>query len=373
VRAGDRPRRRVVRDLAAQGCSVVGFGEMGIGNTASASLITHCLTGVPLADCVGRGTGLDDAGLARKQALLEQALRRFPGGSPLEVLAEFGGFEIAAMVGAMLAAAEAKMVLLVDGFIVGAAALVAARLAPALPDYCVFCHCSANPATARSWRRWAASRCSTSACAWARAPAPRWLSPGPGGGRLPRRDGQLRIGRRRRQDMIRRELDAFLGAVGFFTRLPAPARIAATALPLHDAARYFPAVGLLVGGIGAAVCLLALNVWPQPVAVLLAMAATLLATGAFHEDGLSDTADGLGGGWDKARILAIMKDSRIGSYGVVALWLALSAKFALLSGLDAALLPWALLAATPCRASLRPCCWRRWITRATTIPRNRGR
>ncbi len=135
----------VVRDLAAQGCSVVGFGEMGIGNTASASLITHCLTGVPLADCVGRGTGLDDAGLARKQALLEQALRRFPGGSPLEVLAEFGGFEIAAMVGAMLAAAEAKMVLLVDGFIVGAAALVAARLAPALPDYCVFCHCSAEP------------------------------------------------------------------------------------------------------------------------------------------------------------------------------------------------------------------------------------
>ena len=144
--------------------------------------------------------------------------------------------------------------------------------------------------------------------------------------------------------MIRRELDAFLGAVGFFTRLPVPARIAATALPLHDAARYFPAVGLLVGGLGAAVCLLALNVWPQPVAVLLAMATTIYVTGAFHEDGLSDTADGLGGGWDKARILAIMKDSRVGSYGVVALWLALSAKFALLSGLDAALLPWALLA-----------------------------
>ncbi|WP_374277340.1 nicotinate-nucleotide--dimethylbenzimidazole phosphoribosyltransferase [Azonexus sp.] len=135
----------VVRDLAAQGCTVVGFGEMGIGNTASASLITHCLTGVPLADCVGRGTGLDDAGLARKQALLEQALRRFSGSDPLAVLAQFGGFEIAAMAGAMLAAAEAKMVLLVDGFIVGAAALVAARLAPALPDYCVFCHCSAEP------------------------------------------------------------------------------------------------------------------------------------------------------------------------------------------------------------------------------------
>lgn len=135
--------------LAAAGCNVVGFGEMGIGNTASASLITHCLTGAPLADCVGRGTGLDDAGLARKQALLEQALVRYrvTGGDddPFRVLAEFGGFEIATMVGAMLAAAEAKMVLLIDGFIVGAAALVAARLAPALRDYCVFCHRSAEP------------------------------------------------------------------------------------------------------------------------------------------------------------------------------------------------------------------------------------
>ena len=146
----------VIRRLAAQGCNVVGFGEMGIGNTAAATLITHCLTGRALADCVGRGTGLDDAGLARKQALLEQALRRYrqAGGSndPLAVLAEFGGFEIAMMAGAMLAAAEARMLLLIDGFIVGAAALVAARLAPALVDYCVFCHCSAEPGHAAQLR-----------------------------------------------------------------------------------------------------------------------------------------------------------------------------------------------------------------------------
>ncbi|WP_234082550.1 nicotinate-nucleotide--dimethylbenzimidazole phosphoribosyltransferase [Azonexus sp. R2A61] len=139
----------VVLGLAAAGCNVVGFGEMGIGNTAAASLITHCLTGTPLAGCVGRGTGLDDAGLARKQALLETALTRYraAGGADeaFAVLAEFGGFEIATMVGAMLAAAEAKMVLLIDGFIVGAAALVAARLEPALRDYCVFCHRSAEP------------------------------------------------------------------------------------------------------------------------------------------------------------------------------------------------------------------------------------
>ncbi len=138
----------VVLGLAAAGCNVVGFGEMGIGNTASASLLTHCLTGLPLAECVGRGTGLDDAGLARKQDLLEQALLRYrnAGGDnePFAVLAEFGGFEIATMVGAMLAAAEAKMVLLIDGFIVGSAALVASRLAPEFLDYCVFCHRSAE-------------------------------------------------------------------------------------------------------------------------------------------------------------------------------------------------------------------------------------
>ena len=138
----------ISRNLAINGCNVVGFGEMGIGNTAAASLITHCLTGLPLADCIGRGTGLDDAGLARKQALLETALNRYraAGGSnePLAVLAEFGGFEIAMMVGAMLGAAEAKMTLLIDGFIVGSAALTAARLAPAFGDYCVFCHRSAE-------------------------------------------------------------------------------------------------------------------------------------------------------------------------------------------------------------------------------------
>ncbi|NJD24521.1 MAG: nicotinate-nucleotide--dimethylbenzimidazole phosphoribosyltransferase [Betaproteobacteria bacterium] len=138
----------IVLGLAAAGCNVVGFGEMGIGNTASASLITHCLTGVPLADCIGRGTGLDDAGLARKRDLLARALARYraAGGDdePVRVLAQFGGFEIATMVGAMLAAAEARMLLLIDGFIAGAAALVAARQAPALTEYCVFCHRSAE-------------------------------------------------------------------------------------------------------------------------------------------------------------------------------------------------------------------------------------
>jgi adenosylcobinamide-GDP ribazoletransferase len=144
--------------------------------------------------------------------------------------------------------------------------------------------------------------------------------------------------------MIRRELEYFFGAIRFFTRLPVPAWVGHSAEALNRSARYFPAVGLVVGGIGALVYLATLQLWPQPVAVLLSMAATIYATGAFHEDGLSDSVDGLGGGWDKLRILEIMKDSRVGSYGVVAMVLALLGKFTLLTALDAALVPYALLA-----------------------------
>ncbi len=140
----------LIARLHADGCNVVGFGEMGIGNTASASLITHCLTSAPLADCVGRGTGLDDAGLTRKRQLLQQALELWPeresgSADPLSVLARFGGFEIATMVGGMLAAAKRRMLVLIDGFISGAAALVAARLAPAFLDYAVCSHRSQEP------------------------------------------------------------------------------------------------------------------------------------------------------------------------------------------------------------------------------------
>ena len=133
--------------LADAGCEAVGFGEMGIGNTASASLITHCLTGAPLAACVGRGTGLDDAGLARKTVLLQQALDGWSdrNDDPLAVLARYGGFEIAMMAGAMLAAARRNLIVLVDGFICGAAALVAARRAPAFLERAVFCHASVEP------------------------------------------------------------------------------------------------------------------------------------------------------------------------------------------------------------------------------------
>ncbi|MBC9072294.1 nicotinate-nucleotide--dimethylbenzimidazole phosphoribosyltransferase [Thauera sp. CAU 1555] len=133
--------RELAHALATNGCNCVGFGEMGIGNTAAASLITHCLTGEALATVTGRGTGLDDTGLARKRALLETALARGGRpGDPLQVLAEYGGFEIAMMAGAMLGAAERGMLLLIDGFIVTAALLAAHAISPALLPYCVFAH-----------------------------------------------------------------------------------------------------------------------------------------------------------------------------------------------------------------------------------------
>jgi nicotinate-nucleotide--dimethylbenzimidazole phosphoribosyltransferase len=123
--------------------NVVGFGEMGIGNTTAAAALMHKLAGIPVADCVGAGTGLSPEGVLRKQRVIEAAVARHAGVSePLDVLATFGGFEIAMMAGAMLKAAAMRKTLLVDGFIVTSALLLASRVAPAVLDYCVFAHCS---------------------------------------------------------------------------------------------------------------------------------------------------------------------------------------------------------------------------------------
>jgi nicotinate-nucleotide--dimethylbenzimidazole phosphoribosyltransferase len=123
--------------------NVLGFGEMGIGNTTSAAAIMHKITAIPVADCVGAGAGLPAAGVMHKQRVIQQAVTHHAGAiAPLDVMATFGGFEIAMMTGAMLAAAERGMVLLIDGFIVTSALLVAAKLQPAILDYCLFAHCS---------------------------------------------------------------------------------------------------------------------------------------------------------------------------------------------------------------------------------------
>nr|WP_228522653.1 adenosylcobinamide-GDP ribazoletransferase [Methylophilus sp. 14] len=137
----------------------------------------------------------------------------------------------------------------------------------------------------------------------------------------------------------------FVLAVGFFTRLPVPAVVDFQESDLNHAARYFPLVGLLIGLLAAIVWWLASCVFPPALAVLCSMAVTIYLTGAFHEDGLADSADGLGGGMDRARKLEIMQDSRLGSYGAIALVGVLLFKFQALSALTPAILPFALISA----------------------------
>jgi adenosylcobinamide-GDP ribazoletransferase len=138
---------------------------------------------------------------------------------------------------------------------------------------------------------------------------------------------------------MKRELEYFFAALRFFTRLPVPAWVGHAPDQLDHATRYFPLIGILIGGIGAGVTELVALALPLGLAVLLGMAATLLATGAFHEDGFADACDGFGGGWDKAQVLTIMKDSRIGSYAALGVGLILLTKWNALTEIDAALGP----------------------------------
>lgn len=133
-----------------------------------------------------------------------------------------------------------------------------------------------------------------------------------------------------------RQLRLLLAAVQFFTRIPVPAWVGHSAQQLEQAARYLPLVGMLVGAIAAAALWLAALWLPLPLAVGLSMAAGILVTGAFHEDGLSDFADGFGGGHTKEKMLAIMKDARVGSYGAIAIVLALLLKYQALAELGGA-------------------------------------
>ncbi len=122
-------------------CNVIGFGEMGIGNTSSAAALTQRFTGIPIEDCVGKGTGLDDLGLEHKQNTIRQALEKHGQiKEPQAVLSTFGGFEIAMMVGAMLESAVLKRIILIDGFIASAAFLVAFRIVPEIKQYAIFTH-----------------------------------------------------------------------------------------------------------------------------------------------------------------------------------------------------------------------------------------
>ena len=144
---------------------------------------------------------------------------------------------------------------------------------------------------------------------------------------------------------MQQQLRLFLTAVQFFTRLPVPVWVGHSVQQLDQSARYFPLVGMCVGGLAAAVLWLSAMIFPLAVALALSMLASILITGAFHEDGLSDFVDGMGGGYGREKILAIMKDSHVGAYGVLAIVLALLIKFQALLSMSSSL-PLALIAAT---------------------------
>jgi adenosylcobinamide-GDP ribazoletransferase len=120
-----------------------------------------------------------------------------------------------------------------------------------------------------------------------------------------------------RRVLIKTELTLFWLALSFYTRLPCPQNLDYSKLP--QAARYLPIIGWIVGGISAVSFYFAAVLWTPTIAVLIALLIGIFVTGAFHEDGLADVCDGFGGGWQKAQILEIMKDSRIGTYGALSL------------------------------------------------------
>lgn len=131
----------IVSQCHEEGCNVISFGEMGIGNTSPSSMWMTCLTGIPLFECVGAGSGLDQKGVLHKYTILKRALDNYKGDkSPLDVMRYFGGIEMIMAVGGMLRAAELNMIILVDGFIMTNCVLAASKLHPEVLSYCIFGH-----------------------------------------------------------------------------------------------------------------------------------------------------------------------------------------------------------------------------------------
>jgi nicotinate-nucleotide--dimethylbenzimidazole phosphoribosyltransferase len=134
----------IVGSMYKEGCNTIGFGDMGIGNTSSASVIISLLSNLPIEKCVGPGTGLNKKGVKKKIKVLKQTIKNHleVTDDPLSVLSTFGGFEIAMICGAILKAAELKMVIIIDGFIVTSAYLTAFKINKHVKDYCIFSHLS---------------------------------------------------------------------------------------------------------------------------------------------------------------------------------------------------------------------------------------
>ena len=134
VQIGDIPQ-------FGRGCNVVSFGEMGIGNTSPSSIWMHLLTGISLEQCVGAGSGLDSEGIRHKYNVLKQSVNHYTGnGSVKDIIAWFGGYEMVMAIGGMLRAAELRMIILVDGFIMTNCILAASKLHPEVLSYAIFGH-----------------------------------------------------------------------------------------------------------------------------------------------------------------------------------------------------------------------------------------
>jgi len=139
--------KSIVENIAKTGSNCIGFGEMGIGNTSTASVLMSLLTGFSIEECTGKGTGVENEKLIQKQDFLKKAIENYSGQAELkEQLAYFGGFEIIQMASGMLSAFENKMLILVDGFICSVAFLIASKINPLIIKNAVFCHCSAEQA-----------------------------------------------------------------------------------------------------------------------------------------------------------------------------------------------------------------------------------
>lgn len=131
----------VIEEIHKEGCNFIAFGEKGIGNTSSAALILSLLADIPLEECVGRGTGLDSKGIKSKFDLLNNALVKYNGSKdPIDVLTQFGGFEVVMIAGAILKAAELRITMLIDGFIITSALLAASKINSKVLEYCLFAH-----------------------------------------------------------------------------------------------------------------------------------------------------------------------------------------------------------------------------------------
>lgn len=143
---------------------------------------------------------------------------------------------------------------------------------------------------------------------------------------------------------MQKQLHIFLNAIMFYTRIPVPKNLPYSDQMLNQATRWFPFIGWIVGGIGAGVFYGLQFIFPPELAILLSMLVTIFITGAFHEDGFADFCDGFGGGYTKEKILTIMKDSRIGTYGSIGLIGMLATKFMGLHSIDVAMVPLILVA-----------------------------